>query len=245
VERLANGRNEIFAAFLQGEPASHTIVGQPIGSFFGYKSDGIFQSQAELDASPKFGGEGIGDIRFKDTNADGVLNGDDRVYLGSPIPTLSYSFTAGLDWKGFDFNADVVGASGFKVYNAKESFRFSVYNWEHHVVDRWTPENPSLTEPRISNGGHNYRVSDRFLADGSFIRLRSLTLGYSLPETLMNRTGVSRLRFYITGTNIWTQDDYKGYTTEFPNSTNAYEVGFDFGAYPVSKSWVGGVEINF
>jgi len=245
VERLANGRNEIFAAFLQGEPASHTIVGLPIGSFFGYQSDGIFQSQAELDASPKFGDEGIGDIRFKDTNADGVLNGDDRVYLGSPIPTLSYSFTAGLDWKGFDFNADIVGASGFKVYNAKESFRFSVYNWEHHVADRWTPENPSLTEPRISNGGHNYRVSDRFLSDGGFIRLRSLTLGYSLPETLMNKTGITRLRFYVTGTNIWTQDQYRGYTTEFPNSTNSYEVGFDFGAYPVSKSWVGGVEINF
>jgi len=245
VEKLANGRNEIFAAFLQGEPASHTIVGQPIGSFFGYQSDGIFQSQAELDASPKFGSEGIGDIRFKDINGDGVLSGDDRVYLGSPIPTLSYSFTAGLDWRGFDFNVDVVGASGFKVYNAKESFRFSVYNWEHHIADRWTPENPSLTEPRISNGGHNYRVSDRFLADGDFLRLRSLTLGYSLPETLMNKTGVSRLRFYITGTNIWTQDQYRGYTTEFPNSTNSYEVGFDFGAYPVSKSWVGGVEINF
>jgi TonB-linked SusC/RagA family outer membrane protein len=245
VEKLANGRNEIFAAFLQGEPASHTVVGQPIGSFFGYQTDGIFQNQAELDAAPKFGSEEIGDIRFKDTNKDGLLDGEDRVYLGSPIPTLSYSFTAGLDWKGFDFNADVVGASGFKVYNAKETFRFSVYNWEQHVADRWSLENPSLTEPRISNGGHNYRVSDRFLSDGDFLRLRSLTLGYSLPETLMNKTGITRLRFYVTGTNIWTQDQYSGYTSEFPNSTNSYEVGFDFGAYPVSKSWVGGVEINF
>lgn len=207
--------------------------------------DGIFQNQAELDAAPKFGSEGIGDIRFKDTNGDGVLNGDDRVYLGSPIPTLSYSFTAGLEWKGIDFNADLVGASGFKVYNAKESFRFSVYNWEHHVADRWTPENPSLDEPRISNGGHNYRVSDRFLSNGDFLRLRSITLGYTIPETVMTKTGINRLRLYVTGTNIWTSQDYSGYTTEFPNSSNTYEVGFDFGAYPVYKSWVGGIEINF
>jgi len=245
VEKLANGRNEIFAAFLQGEPASHTIVGLPIGSFYGYQEDGIFQTQAELDAAPKFGSEGIGDIRFKDNNGDGLLDGDDRVYLGSPIPTLSYSFTAGFEWKGLDFNADVVGASGFKVYNAKESFRFSVYNWEHHVADRWTPENPSLTEPRISNGGHNYRVSDRFLADGDFIRLRSVTLGYSLPERIMSKTGITRLRLYVTGSNIWSHDQYTGYTTEYPNASNTYEVGFDFGGYPVSKSWVGGVEINF
>jgi len=245
VEKLANGRNEVFAAFLQGEPASHTIVGLPVGSFYGYQSDGIFQTQVELDAAPKFGSEEIGDIRFKDTNGDGVLNGDDRVYLGSPIPTLSYSFTAGLEWKGFDFNADVTGASGFKVYNAKESLRFAVYNWEQHVADRWTPENPSLSEPRISNGGHNYRVSDRFLANGDFIRLRSISLGYSLPESMMSKTGITRVRFYVTGSNIWSQQKYGGYTTEYPNASNTYEVGFDFGGYPVSKSWVGGVEINF
>ncbi len=245
VEKLANGRNEIFAAFLQGEPASHTVVGLPIGSFYGYQTDGIFQTQAEVDAAPKFGSETIGDIRFKDNNGDGRLDGDDRVYLGSAIPKLTYSFTAGLEWKGVDLNADVVGASGFKVYNAKESFRFSVYNWEHHVADRWTPENPSLDEPRISNGGHNYRVSDRFLSKGDFIRLRSVTLGYTIPEKVIAKTGINRLRLYFTGTNIWTSNDYTGYTTEFPNSSNTYEVGFDFGAYPVYRSWVGGIDIRF
>lgn len=245
VIKLAEGRSEIFAAFLQGEAATHTIVGLPIGAFYGYQVDGIFQTQEELDAFPKFGTEQVGDIRYVDTNGDNVLNGDDRVYLGSPIPTLTYSMTAGLDWKGLDFNADVVGASGHKVFNAKETFRFAVYNWEHHVVDRWTPENPSLTEPRISNGGHNYRVSDRFLEDGSFIRLRSVTLGYSLPPSLLLNAGISRLRVYVTGTNVWTSQNYSGYSPEFPNGGNAYEVGFDFGGYPVSKSWVGGIEILF
>lgn len=245
VEKLANGRSEIFAAFLQGEPASHTIVGLPIGSFYGYKVGGIFQTQEEIDGSPTLGGEKPGDIRYEDTNLDGILNGDDRVYLGSPIPKITYSFTAGVEWNGFDLNADVLGAGGHYVFNAKETFRFSVYNWEQHVEDRWTVENPSLTEPRITNGGHNYKVSDRFIEKGDFIRLRSLSLGYTLPTSVSSKAKIDRLRVYVTGTNIWTSQEYSGYSPEFPNAGNTYEVGFDFGGYPIAKSWQAGIEIQF
>ncbi len=245
VVKLAEGRNEIFASFLQGEPATHTIVDLPIGAFYGYKVAGVFQSQEDLDLYPKLGGEKEGDIRYLDTNGDNILNGDDRVYLGSPIPTLTYSMTAGADWKGIDLNADIVGASGNKVFNAKETFRFAVYNWEEHVTDRWTDENHSLTEPRITNGGHNFRVSDRFLEDGSFVRLRSITFGYSLPSSFISKANLSRLRFYVTGTNVWTKQNYSGYSPEFANGSNSYEVGLDFGGYPISKSWLGGLEIQF
>lgn len=245
VEELAEGRSEIFAAFLQGEPATHTIVGLPIGSFYGYKVGGIFQTQEEVDSSPKLGGEKVGDIRYIDTNEDGLLNGDDRVYLGSPIPKLTYSFTAGLGWKGFDLNADVVGASGNYVFNAKETFRFSVYNWEKHVVDRWTTDHPSQTEPRITNGGHNYRVSDRFISKGDFIRLRTVSLGYTIPQGISSKAKINRMRVYVTGTNVWTSQEYSGYSTEFPNGSNSYEVGLDYGAYPIFKSWQGGIEIQF
>lgn len=245
VIKLAEGRNEIFAGNLQGEFATHTIVGLPIGSFYGYKVGGVFQSVEEVNASPTFGVETAGDIRYQDINGDGVLTDDDRVFLGSPIPTLTYSMTAGVDWNGFDFNADILGASGHKVFNAKETFRFATYNWEKHVVDRWTADRPSLTEPRISSGGHNFRVSDRFLEDGSFLRLRSITLGYSLPINLLSKAKVEKLRLYVTGTNVWTSQEYSGYSPEFPNGGNAYEVGFDFGGYPISKSWVGGIEIQF
>jgi hypothetical protein len=153
--------------------------------------------------------------------------------------------TAGLEWNGFDFNADFVGASGNKVFNAKETFRFATYNWEKHVVDRWTPENHSLTEPRITNGGNNYRVSDRFLEDGSFIRLRNITLGYSLPQAFLSKATMSKLRVYVTGANVWTKQTYSGYSPEFANASNSYEVGLDFGGYPIWKSWQGGVEIQF
>lgn len=245
VTKLAEGRSEIFAAFLQGEPATHTIVGLPIGAFYGYRVAGIFQSAEELASNPRLGGENIGDIRYADTNGDGLLNGEDRVYLGSPIPTLTYGFNAGFEWLGVDFNADFLGASGHKVFNAKETFRFSVYNWEKHVVDRWTPDNPSATEPRITNGGHNYRVSDRFLADGDYFRLRNITLGYALPQRLIDKAKITKLRVYVTGTNVWTTQAYSGYSPEFPNGGNAYEVGLDVGGYPVSKAWQAGIEIQF
>lgn len=245
VVKLAEGRSEIFAGIINNEPATHTIVGLPIGAFYGYKVAGVFQSQEELDAFPKLGSEGIGDLRFADTNGDNILNGDDRVYLGSPIPTLTYSMTAGIDYNGFDFNADLLGASGNKVFNAKETFRFATFNWEQHVADRWTSSSPSLSEPRINNAAHNNKVSDRFLEDGSFVRLRSITLGYSIPSNLTSKLRVSQLRFYVTGTNVWTHQNSSGYSPEFPNAGNAYQVGFDFGSYPISKSWQGGLEIQF
>ena len=140
---------------------------------------------------------------------------------------------------------DFFGATGHKVFNAKETFRFSVYNWEKHVADRWTADNASTTEPRISNGGHNYRVSDRFLSDGNFFRLRNITLGYTLPTRLLDKVRVNRLRVFITGANVWTSQAYGGYSPEFPNGGNAYEVGLDYGSYPIAKSWQGGIELQF
>ncbi len=245
VMKLAEGRSEIFAAFIQGEPATHTVVGLPIGAFYGYQVAGVFQNQEELDNLPKLGGEKIGDLRYADLDGNGVIDGDDRTYLGSPIPDLIYSFTAGFDWKGIDFAVDFLGQRGNKVFNSKKTFRFSVYNWEKSFFDRWTEENPSDTEPRITNGGHNYRVSDRYLEDGSFFRLRSISLGYSLPQELLSKARISKFRVFVIGNNVWTQQNYSGYSPEFPNAGSPFEVGLDNGGYPIAKSWQGGVEIMF
>ncbi|MCB0554725.1 MAG: TonB-dependent receptor [Phaeodactylibacter sp.] len=245
VLKLAEGKSEIFAAFLQGEPATHTVVGLPIGAFYGYQVAGVFQNEDELANLPKLGGEQVGDLRYADLNDDGVVDDKDRTYLGSPIPDLTYSFTGGVEWKGIDFAIDFLGASGNKVFNAKKTFRFGVYNWEASFVDHWTPENPSQTEPRITNGGHNYRVSDRFIEDGSFFRLRSIALGYSLPANLLSKAYISRLRIFVLGNNIWTSQQYSGYSPEFANGANPFEVGLDFGAYPVAKSWQFGLDVTF
>lgn len=245
VMKLAEGKNEIFAAFIQGEPATHTVVGLPIGAFYGFRVAGIFQNEDELASLPRLGGEEVGDLRYADLNDDGIVNEKDRTYLGSPIPDLTYSFTGGFEWKGFDFAIDFLGARGNKVFNAKKTFRFSVYNWEASFLDRWTPENPGQTEPRITNGGHNYRVSDRFLEDGAFFRLRSIALGYSLPPGLLSKAYISRLRVFVLGNNLWTRQNYSGYSPEFANTSTPFEVGLDFGAYPVAKSWQVGLDVTF
>lgn len=245
VTKLAQGKNEIFSAFLQGEPATHTEVGLPIGAFYGYQVEGIFQNAEEIASSATIGGEKPGDIKFKDIDANGVIDEDDRVYLGSPIPTLTYGFSFNCDYKGFDFSADLLGVSGNKVYNSKETFRFAVYNWEQHVADAWTVDNPSTTEPRVTNGGHNYRVSDRFLQDGSFLRLRTLSLGYTLPQSICEKIKIGSLRVYVSGNNLYTRQKYTGYSPEFANSSNPFEVGFDNGSYPIAKSTQFGLDLKF
>ena len=245
VVKLAQGKTEVFSSFINNEPATRTIIGLPIGSFYGYKVEGIFQNEEEIAASAKFGSEKPGDYKYADTNGDGILDDEDRVTLGSPIPTLTYGFNAGASWKGIDASIDFLGVSGNKVFNAKEAARFGVYNWEQHVADAWTLENPSISEPRVTNGGHNYRVSDRYIEDGSFLRLRSISLGYTLPNSLINKINMKQFRIYVSGTNLWTKQQFSGYTPEFPNSENSYSVGFDNGSYPIAKSFQIGMDAKF
>lgn len=245
IVKLNDLRSEIFAAFQQGEPATHSVEGLPIGSFYGYKVLGVFQDADEVASSPRLGNEGVGDLRYADLNGDGKVDGSDRTNLGSPIPTLTYGFNAGFNVAGFDFSADFFGVTGNKVYNAKKAFRFSVYNWEKDYVNRWTPTNPSNEVPRITNGGHNYRVSDFFIEDGSFLRLRSVVLGYTLPQHLTRKARMNKVRFYVSGFNIWTSQQYSGYSPEFSNSDNPFEVGLDNIGYPITKSYQAGLEVTF
>ena len=243
---LNDQKSEIFGASIQGEFATHSIPGEPIGSFYGYKTNGVFQSDAEAQASPRLEGETAGDLRFVDINGDGKIDATDRTQLGSPIPTLTYGFNAGFDFLGFDFSADILGVTGNQVYNAKKAARFSVYNWEASVFEgRWTPEHPTATQPRITNGGHNYRVSDYYLEDGSFIRLRNVVLGYNLPLSVIQRAKLSKFRVYVSGTNPWTKQKYSGYSPEFSNADTPFEVGLDNIGYPVTKSWQAGLEVTF
>lgn len=243
---LNDQKSEVFGKNIQGEFATHSVPGGPIGAFYGYKTNGVFQSEEEALASPRLENETAGDLRFVDLNGDGKIDGMDRTNLGSPIPTLTYGFNAGFDFMGFDFSADLLGVSGNQVYNAKKAARFSVYNWEASVFEgRWTPENPSATKPRITNGGHNYRVSDYYVEDGSFIRLRNVLLGYSLPLQWIQRAQISKFRVYVSGTNLWTKQNYSGYSPEFSNADSPFEVGIDEISYPITKSFQFGLEVTF
>jgi TonB-linked SusC/RagA family outer membrane protein len=245
VTKLAAGKTEIFSAFINGEAATRTIVGLPIGAFYGYQTDGVFSTAEELKTSPKFGSEELGDLKYIDNNGDGKITALDRVYLGSPIPTLMYGVNAKVGYKGVELSADLFGVSGNKVFNEKATARFGVYNWEKRIANAWTKDNINSDEPRVTNGGHNYRPSDRYLEDGSFMRLRNVELGYTLPQSILSKVKIQTLRFYVSGTNLFTKQTYSGYNPEFPNSGNSFNVGFDSGAYPISRTILFGINTKF
>lgn len=246
VTQLDKRKSEVLGAgTATGDYATRTEVGRSIGEFYGYKVAGIFQNADEVATLPKLGSEKPGDFRYQDTNGDGVISEADKVYLGSPIPKLTYGFTLGLEAYGFDFAADFFGVSGNKVVNARSMARYGVYNWERLYYDgRWTGEGTSNTVPRVTNGGHNYRMSDFYVQDGSFFRLRSLVLGFTLPHTLTQRIGIERARIYGNGTNLWTKQQYTGYSPEFAGGS-VFSAGVDYGSYPVAKTILAGLEITF
>lgn len=215
-----------------GQPVTLTRVGLPIGAFYGYVTNGIFQNQAELDAYPHLSQAGIGDIRFKDLNGDGVLNGLDRTYLGSPIPDFLLGLNLDMDYRAFDISLGIQSQFGNKLFNGKNVVRPDPYNFEAHVWDRWRGEGTSNSEPRPSFGGYNYLPSDRFIHDGSFIRLRSLVVGYTVPKSLADRAKLKSARVYLQATNLITFSKYTGYTPEI-GSYDVLSNGIDNGVYPI------------
>ena len=246
VLELGEGKEEIFGGDLGvgGKLGTRTQVGLPIGAFYGYKTDGIFQNDEEIANSPTIGDEKPGDLRFVDTNGDGEISTEDRTYLGSPVPDFIFGLNAGASYGGFDFSIEFNGQNGNKLFNAKKMARFGTYNFERSFLDRWTEEGSSNEEPRVTNGGHNYNVSDHFMEDGSFFRLRNIQIGYSLPESLLKKIQISRVRIYVSGTNLKTWTEYSGYTPEI-TSGSVISVGIDQGVYPIAKTWLFGANVTF
>ncbi len=227
-----------------GQPVTLSRVGLPIGAFYGYETDGIFQNEEELNSYPHLSQAEVGDLRFLDTDGNGVLNGNDRTYIGSPVPDLIYGFSFGIESRGVDLSIDLQGVIGNEIFNGKEVVRPDPYNFEAHVMERWTGENTSNTEPKPSFGGYNYLPSDRFIQNGSFLRLRNVTLGYTLPETLANRISAQQARIYIKGSNIYTLTKFTGYTPEI-GSNDVLSNGIDNGTYPVTAVYSIGLNLTF
>ncbi|TVR34557.1 MAG: TonB-dependent receptor, partial [Balneolaceae bacterium] len=227
-----------------GQAVTRSTVGRPIGAFYGFKTDGIFQNQSELDSYPSMSQAGIGDLRFLDTNGDGQINGDDRTYLGSPIPKFVYGFSLDLNYRYWDLSLGIQGQYGNKIFNGKNVVRPDPYNFEQHVWNRWTGEGTSDTEPRPSYGGYNFLPSDRFIQDGSYVRIRSLNIGYSLPPGLTSRLNITRARIYLKATNLFTLTGYSGYTPEI-GSGDVLSNGIDTGIYPIPRVFAAGFNTTF
>ena len=226
-------------------------VGYPVAAFYGYVTDGIFQSQEEIDAhaiqtvgSDKYTSTQPGDIRFKDLNNDGVINEDDRTILGSPTPSWTFSMNNRFEFYGVDIEVYLQGAAGNKIYNGNRATLEAMsvaQNQMTTVLDRWRPDNHSNTMPRavFSDPNKNNRVSDRFLEDGDYLRLKSITIGYTLPKHLTKKALMEEVRFSISGQNLYTFTRYTGLDPEVGGS------GIDSNVYPLTRNFTFGLNIMF
>ncbi|HYN80148.1 MAG TPA: TonB-dependent receptor [Gemmatimonadaceae bacterium] len=223
-----------------------TEVGQPLGAFYGYVMEGIYQNAAEIKShlhatlNPP---NKPGDIKFQDLNADGVINDDDRTFIGNPIPRLSYGFNLGADFRGFDLSALLQGVSGVDKYNdAKQITDYDSRPFNHTtaVLGAWDGEGSSNTIPRTTfNDNGSSKKSSIFVEDASYLRLKNLELGYSLGALGSSaRLGVQNVRVYVSGQNLFTKTKYTGLD---PESTDI----LDRGTYPQSRAFLFGTNVKF
>ena len=261
VKALGEGKEELFGRGFGKGIASRTVVGGEIGAFYGYKVEGVFQTDFEVQNSPTRGVEVPGDLKYKDVNGDGEITPDDRTNIGSGIPDMVFGLNMNASYKGFDVRLQFNGVTGTQIVNAKKNNRWGMYSFESSYLDRWTGPGTSNSEPRITNGGHNYLMSERWLEDGSYLRLRNASIGYTLPEDLSQSLNIEKMRIYISGTNLLTLTEYTGWTPEIgqsnyvrssvttlPSSRRTGDVlspNIDRGNYPVARTINLGADITF
>jgi TonB-linked SusC/RagA family outer membrane protein len=238
------GTDEQLIGLFGGRQVTRTRPGDPIGSFYGYQVIGVFQNTAELNTYPHLSSTEVGDLKFADTNGDGLLTPADRINLGSPIPRFLYGFNVNLEYKRFDVVIDFQGQSGNKIFNGKEIIRPDPYNFEKRYFNFWDGEGTSNLEPRPSNGGVNYEPSSRYIYDGSFFRVRNLSIGYTLPSEISAKAGMKTARAYIRATNLFTVSEFTGYTPEIV-SGNPVTNGIDGGTYPIPRIFSAGLNLTF
>ncbi|MEC5145552.1 TonB-dependent receptor [Chitinophaga sp. 212800010-3] len=247
---------------------SKAKVGYPIGGFWLVKTDGIFNSKEEV-ANYQKNGKPIqpnaqpGDIRYADANGDGIIDNQDEQYMGSPFPNLTMGFSANLSWKHFDLGLFLEAITGNKIYNARRIWlekMNEVTNYSTDVLNAWTPENHTnfprftLTDPNNNNRDN----STRWLEDGSYLRLKRVELGYTLPKTLLSRYGIERVRVFTSGENLFTITKYKGYNPDIGgsgpvksgngwSSSATLSRGMDnsWDVYPLSRTFLFGLNLTF
>lgn len=233
--------------------STRTDVGMAIGSFYGYTVEGVFQNQADIDGHATQPGAQPGDFKFLDLDNNGTIDSDDQQVLGSPIPSLTYGLNFGANYKKFDFSIMLQGVSGNEIYNSvmqqAGDFTKPDNKFTRLYENRWTGDGSGNSVPALSqtNANDNYRNSDYFIHDGSFLRLRSLQIGYTIINGDDNINGVGRVRIYIGGQNLATFDNYDfGHDPEIGavNQNNNLS-GIDFGRYPSPRTVTVGINATF
>lgn len=222
--------------------------GLPIGTVYGYEEDGIFQNQEEVDAYASVQPEAaIGQIRFRDVNNDGTINDDDRTIIGDVNPDFVWGISNSFSWKGFDLSflvqsvvgADVINTLNIRFHNldGRRNIPKSVYE------AAWSGEGSTNSFRQINLNNGNTRFSDRFIEDGTYLRLKNLQLGYNVPTN--NLDWLSRARVYINAINLWTLTDYSGFDPEVSAFSGSSMKGVDLGNYPQARTFIAGVNLEF
>ncbi len=242
---------------------SRTYVGSPIASFYGWKTDGLYQNLSEIESDPNISADPRrtngqitpGDVRFRDLNGDHIIDDKDRAIIGNPTPGITYGISATLGYKGIDLGLNFVGSADVDNYNADRmqgidpTYPFNMYA---ETANRWHGEGTSNSIPRMSTAKDNlnHRTSDLFVESGAFFRLKTLTLGYTLPQSISSIARLSRARFYVTGQNVFTITNYSGMDPELGiysagGFVSNSQINVDYAQYPQARTWTIGAQLSF
>lgn len=247
VLNVTSGNNAIYkggAGLTSGELATRTIAGRPIGEFFGYHVQGIFQTQQEIQSSAQTDAK-PGDFRYTDQNGDGVIDRKDKVVLGNPNPKFSYGLNTNFAYKNFDLTLDIQGVAGVDVYNGNLSARFGNENYTKEMFEkRWTGPGTSNTNPSADLAGRRNTATNSFYVEsGAYIRMRNIQLGYTLPRELTSKWKMQKLRFFANAQNAVNLFGYRGFSPEVGGTpTNA---GVDINVYPLYATYNFGLNLTF
>lgn len=258
VTALINNTPLIGDSSFRGGAITRTEVGQPISSFFGRVADGIYRSEAEVAAGPDQGfandAAGVGRLRYRDLNGDGVINDDDRDFIGNPTPDVTFGLNLNANYKNWDFSAFFAGTLGNDIYNYDKIFTdFATFpngNRNARVLDAFNATtNPNGSQPALSfTVLNNETVPNSFLVeDGSFVRLKNLVVGYTMPDSVSDKLGVSSLRFYVNASNLFTITGYDGIDPEIlpaSGANSALSLGVDQNTFPLSQIFLLGVNLK-
>ena len=225
---------------------SYTMAGYPIGYFYGYKVEGVYQTDEEIARSPKNTLATVtpGDLKFKDVNGDGEITTADRTLIGDPTPNVTYGIALGVSYKNWELGIDMMGQGGNQIFRTWDNYNWSQFNFMEQRMDRWHGPGTSNTQPLL-NTKHtiNNMNSEYYIEDGSFFRIRNVQLAYNFDKTLISRIGMQALKLYVNIQNLKTWKHNTGYTPELGGTAIAF--GVDDGSYPMPAIYTFGFNLTF
>lgn len=264
LDEIANGiilTQEVNTNGYQPVVVTNTMIDNPIGMFYGYKTAGLFKDLNDLNNAPKQFGQEVGtgagetylgDVKYIDVNKDGVIDAKDKTFIGNPHPKFTFGFTNNFKYKNIDLSVFLQGSYGNDVMNLTRragTTNSSLYN--NQLVEAMnyysaTNTNTNIPRPEQNASSNNLLISDRYVEDGSYLRIQNVTLGYSLPTDLISKVGISRFRVYGSAQNLFTFTNYSGYDPEIGSfNQNVLLSGIDNGRYPIARTFAVGFNLEF